>query len=189
VAKVVRTVFSISRLLLAAAVAVQICPAFAQAPSGSNTFKNPLRPSGADPWVIQWNGFYYYMNTTGANLTIWQTKDMTDLAHARKKVVWTPESGEPYSHELWAPELHRLGNKWYIYFAADAGHNSSHRIFVVENRSVDPLDGSWKFKGKAHIFVPGHNGFFTSPDGKEDWIIYHAYSYPHIPVAEILLTW
>jgi hypothetical protein len=24
------------------------------------------------------------------------------------------------------------------------------------------------------VFGPGHNGFFTSPDGTEDWIVYHA---------------
>ena len=28
-------------------------------------------------------------------------------------------------------------------------------------------------------FGPGHNGFFKSPDGKEDWIIYHARSLPN----------
>lgn len=26
----------------------------------------------------------------------------------------------------------------------------------------------------ANVFGPGHNGFFKSPDGKEDWIVYHA---------------
>ncbi len=26
----------------------------------------------------------------------------------------------------------------------------------------------------GNVFGPGHNGFFKSPDGKEDWIIYHA---------------
>jgi GH43 family beta-xylosidase len=26
----------------------------------------------------------------------------------------------------------------------------------------------------AGAFGPGHNGFFKSPDGKQDWIIYHA---------------
>jgi GH43 family beta-xylosidase len=26
----------------------------------------------------------------------------------------------------------------------------------------------------ARAFGPGHNAFFKSPDGKEDWIIYHA---------------
>ena len=24
------------------------------------------------------------------------------------------------------------------------------------------------------VFGPGHNGFFKSPDGTEDWIVYHA---------------
>jgi hypothetical protein len=24
------------------------------------------------------------------------------------------------------------------------------------------------------VFGPGHNGFFRSPDGTEDWIVYHA---------------
>jgi GH43 family beta-xylosidase len=26
----------------------------------------------------------------------------------------------------------------------------------------------------AGVFGPGHHGFFKSPDGKEDWIVYHA---------------
>jgi GH43 family beta-xylosidase len=24
------------------------------------------------------------------------------------------------------------------------------------------------------VYAPGHNGFFKSPDGTEDWIVYHA---------------
>jgi GH43 family beta-xylosidase len=27
---------------------------------------------------------------------------------------------------------------------------------------------------EGHVFGPGHNSFFKSPDGTEDWIIYHA---------------
>ncbi len=27
---------------------------------------------------------------------------------------------------------------------------------------------------ESKAFGPGHNGFFKSADGKEDWIIYHA---------------
>ena len=26
------------------------------------------------------------------------------------------------------------------------------------------------------VFAPGHNSFFKSPDGNEDWILYHANS-------------
>jgi len=117
--------------------------------SQSNTFHNPLLPSGADPWVTSYGGFYYYMNTTGKNLTIWKTRDITDLANAEKKVVWTPPSTGPYSRGIWAPELHRLDGKWYIYFAADPGNNEAHRVYVVENASADPLQGTWNFKGKV----------------------------------------
>ena len=110
---------------------------------------NPLLPSGADPWVTQRGGFYYYMNTTGSSLTIWKTRNMADLATAEKKVVWRPPATGPYSRDIWAPELHFLRGKWYIYFAADAGTNASHRLWVLENDAGDPLSGEWRMKGKV----------------------------------------
>ncbi len=114
-----------------------------------STFTNPLLDSGPDPWVVWWKGFYYYSNSTGGNLTLRKTPDITDLRHAEKKVVWAPEAGHAWSKDLWAPELHRWGKKWYIYFAADAGENASHRIYAVENSSDDPTRGTWTFKGKV----------------------------------------
>jgi len=113
------------------------------------TLVNPLLPSGPDPWVIWHDGFYYYMNTTGRNLKIWKTRSMADLATAENKVVWTPPVSGPNSRDVWAPELHYLRGKWYIYFAADAGTNASHRIWVLENASQDPLAGEWHLKGKV----------------------------------------
>jgi GH43 family beta-xylosidase len=116
---------------------------------GTKTFHNPLLPSGPDPWVIADSGFYYYMNSMGTNLTIWKTREITDLAHAEKKTVWTAPASGAYSKDIWAPELHRFDGKWYIYFAADAGANESHRIFAIENGNADPLQGDWVFKGKV----------------------------------------
>lgn len=118
------------------------------APSEQNTFVNPLLPAGADPWVTYRDGYYYYMNTMGTNLTIWKTHDITDLKNAERKTVWTPPVGGPYSHDIWAPELHYLQGKWYIYFAADAGSNQTHRVWVLENASSDPLTGAWTMKGQ-----------------------------------------
>lgn len=112
------------------------------------TFTNPLLPSGPDPWCIQKGGYYYYTNTTGRNITIWKTKNIANLATAEKKIVWTPPAKGIYSKEIWAPEIHFLHNKWYIYFAADSGQNVDHRLFVLENKSADPLEGEWKMKGK-----------------------------------------
>ncbi len=112
-------------------------------------FTNPLLPSGPDPWAVYHDGFYYYTETTGNNLTLWKTRDITDLRQAEKKVVWTPPADGPYSHEIWAPELHYLHGAWYLYFAADAGTNDSHRIFVLQNTNRDPLTGTWTMKGRV----------------------------------------
>ncbi|HEX3797745.1 MAG TPA: glycoside hydrolase family 43 protein [Verrucomicrobiae bacterium] len=117
-------------------------------PLSPRTFTNPVLPTGPDPWVAQKDGFYYYMNTTGNNLTVWKTRSIPDLVHARKKVVWTPPASGPYSKDIWAPEIHFLDGKWYIYFAADSLDNHSHRVWILENPSRDPLQGSWTMKGK-----------------------------------------
>ena len=122
--------------------------AVALAFAAAATLTNPLLPSGPDPWVIQHGEFYYYMNSTGANLTIWKTRSIADLKSAEHRVVWTPPASGPYSHEIWAPELHWINNRWYIYFAADTGTNQTHRVWVAENASADPLEGTWTVKGK-----------------------------------------
>jgi GH43 family beta-xylosidase len=125
---------------------------FVAAALAADTFTNPLLHTGPDPWVVQWKGFYYYSNSTGKNLTLRKTADITNLRDAQTKAVWTPEPGHPWSSDLWAPELHRWGNKWYIYFAADPtpGDNASHRIYVVENDNDDPIDGVWTLRGQVN---------------------------------------
>jgi GH43 family beta-xylosidase len=119
------------------------------AESAAKTFTNPLLATGPDPWVEYKDGVYYYMNTTGTDLTLWRTRNIADLGTAEKKVLWQPPAAGPYSHELWAPEIHFLSGKWYIYFAADGGNNQSHRIWVIENSSADPFQGEWTLKGKV----------------------------------------
>ena len=116
--------------------------------AGSQTFTNPLLPAGADPWVIQKDGFYYYTHTLGNKLVIWKTKNIAEIDRAVFKTVWVPPDNTLYSKQIWAPELHFLKGKWYMYFAADDGKNENHRLYVIENSSPDPLQGDWIFKGQ-----------------------------------------
>jgi GH43 family beta-xylosidase len=124
----------------------------------TETFTNPLLPAGADPFSFYKEGYYYYTHTTGKNITLWKTNSIANLKTAEKKIIFTPPAKGPYSKELWAPEIHFIQNKWYIYFAADSGNNNQHRLFVLENSSPDPLQGEWSMKGKL-----------TTPDDK--WAI------------------
>src|SRR3982751_4627523 len=112
------------------------------------TFTNPLLPSGADPWSIYKNRYYYYTHTLGNRLMIWKTKSIATLGTAKKKLVFQPPAGQSYSKQLWAPEIHFIRDKWYIYFAADDGKNENHRLYVLENSSKDPMKGEWKLKGR-----------------------------------------
>ncbi|WP_409291523.1 family 43 glycosylhydrolase [Peribacillus sp. SCS-37] len=132
-------------------------------PAVQKTFKNPVIGDGADPWVIQHSdGFYYYTQTTGGNITIWKTKDLTKLSSAEKKTVWTPEKDAPNREHLWAPELHFIEGKWYIYYAASDGDMGKQRMYVLESDTDNPM-------GSYHHPEGTNFGKITDPSDK--WAI------------------
>ncbi|MGN6270282.1 MAG: glycoside hydrolase family 43 protein [Sphingomonas sp.] len=143
-----------------------------------DTFTNPLLPSGPDPWVTQQDGVYYYTNTLGNRIALWRTTDITNLVHAEKRTVWTPPATGPNARSIWAPELHRLNGKWYIYYSATASgfDDDRHRgVFVLENDSPDPLRGKWIDRGRVNTTHAGIDGTVFVHHGA----IYFAYS-PYI---------
>ncbi|MFA7287981.1 MAG: GH92 family glycosyl hydrolase [Melioribacteraceae bacterium] len=107
---------------------------------------NPISPKGADPWVIQHDGFYYYCYSNDSTICINSSKKLEDAVQQSGKEVWMPEAGKPYSKEIWAPELHFVNDKWYIYFAADDGKNENHKMFVLESATDNPK-GDYVLKG------------------------------------------
>lgn len=48
------------------------------------------------------------------------------------------------------------------------------------SKSAQPV---FQSDSARHAYGTGHNGFFTSPDGKQNWIIYHANPEPHLGCA------
>jgi len=117
----------------------------------SRTFSNPLLSSGPDPWVFQKDGWYYVTHTTGKNLRLYRTRRMSDLKNAEWKTVWTPPDSGMNSKQIWAPEIHFLNGRWYFYYAADDGLNENHRMWVLENPSQDPFEGTWADRGELEL--------------------------------------
>jgi GH43 family beta-xylosidase len=115
-------------------------------PKIEKTFTNPIIDNGADPWVTSKDGTYYYTHTTGNSIRVWKSSTLTGLADAEYKDVWFPPTDGPNTSNIWAPELHFIAGKWYIYYAADNGQNENHRMFVLESESDDPL-GAYVDKG------------------------------------------
>jgi GH43 family beta-xylosidase len=112
------------------------------------TFSNPLLSSGPDPWVLQKDQVYYYTHTLGNRIGLARTAALSQLSKHPLTILWTPPATGPYSRNIWAPELHYLAGKWYIYFAADDDQDIHHRMYVLENAAADPLTGTWELKGK-----------------------------------------
>ncbi|UYY58743.1 family 43 glycosylhydrolase [Sphingomonas sp. S2-65] len=142
-----------------------------------NRFTNPLLDSGADPWIVRAGDTYYYMHTLGDRLAIRATRDLTRLAQAEETVIWRPAATGPNARSIWAPELHRIGGKWYLYYtAADAQHDDdAHRgIFVLENASADPRQGKWIDRGRVNTRYTGIDGTTFAYRGKR-YFVYSPY--------------
>lgn len=159
----------------------------------AETFTNPLLPSGPDPWVTYRNGFYYYTNTLGDRIALWRTRDITRLRSATQKVVWRAPAAGPDSASIWAPELHWIRGRWYLYFAAsDRDHDDdAHRhVFVLENAAEDPLQGRWTERGMLHTRYSGIDPTEFS-DGGRLYFVYSAYvgSHSDLVIARMLNPW
>ncbi|MBT1711778.1 glycoside hydrolase family 43 protein [Fulvivirgaceae bacterium PWU5] len=161
--------------------------------SAQQTFTNPILPSGADPWAIYHEGYYYYTHTLGNRLALWKTKDLTALKDITPKTIWTPPSSGPNSKAIWAPELHRLDNKWYIYYTATDKANdgdANRYVFVLENTSSDPLQGTWVDKGKVNTEHSGLDGSVFEHRGTR-YFLYSAYVGPQsvLVIAKMKNPW
>lgn len=117
---------------------------FAPAPA---TLSNPIIGSGADPWVIQWKDEYIYVWSDGGRIWGSRSPRLQDIGNAPAIPLYTPPAGTMYSQQVWAPELHRLDDKWYLYFAASDGNNATHRMYAATRTLDDPL-GAFSFVGK-----------------------------------------
>ncbi len=113
---------------------------------------NPLILQRADPHITKHSdGYYYYMGTVPAfdRLELRRAPTIGGLRTAAPKVVWTKHDTGIMGNNIWAPEIHFLDGKWYIYFAAGDAEDEWHiRIYVLENASPNPLEGEWTELGR-----------------------------------------
>jgi GH43 family beta-xylosidase len=100
-------------------------------------FTNPVAARGADPWILRWGGEYLYCRCRRGSIRVSRSPLLHEVCRDPGRVVFTPQRDRPYSCDLWAPELHRIEDRFYIYVAADDGHNRNHRMYVLEG-GADP---------------------------------------------------
>ncbi len=115
-------------------------------------YNKPFIEQRADPYVLKHtDGKYYFTASVPAydRIVLRCADSLTGLASAEEKTVWIKHESGEMSRHIWAPELHFLFGKWYIYFAAGEQDNMwKIRPFVLECRGLDPMKDEWVEKGK-----------------------------------------
>jgi GH43 family beta-xylosidase len=111
-------------------------------------FTNPvMKPESPDPYVCFKDGYYYFCVTTGNDVTIHKSDRLENVAQALGIIVWRTDLN--IKSDIWAPEIHYLNGKWYIYASGNpkGGLNLSPQyMFVLEGNTQD-AQGSYTYKG------------------------------------------
>lgn len=131
-------------------------------------FNNPIfKGDYPDPSILRDGNDYYVVHSSFEyypGLLIWHSKDL---------ISWTPVTAalHKYLGSVWAPDLVKYKNKYYIYFPAN------NNIYVV---TADSINGKWSDPVSLHIneIDPGH-----VVDKKGNRYLYFA-SGGYIPLSE-----
>lgn len=104
-------------------------------------------PQRADPYVYHHtDGDYYFTASLPEydGIALRRASSLVALAEAEEVRIWNKHESGPMSEHVWAPELHYINGKWYIYFAAGQKEDVwCIRPYVLECQGDDPLVDEW----------------------------------------------
>ena len=105
----------------------------------------------ADPYVYKHTDGTYYFTASLPDydgIALRKADKLFDLKDAPEKMIWKKHDKGIMSFHVWAPELHFIFGKWYIYFAAgDVDDIWAIRPYVLECQGDDPFNDEWIEKG------------------------------------------
>ncbi len=159
-------------------------------PLGPYQYKGRLFDPANDQYAI--DGSVFQHPGDGQWYFLWAAHPGHVIHIARMANPWTlatngvvlPASGFGCQEVREGPAvLKRNGKLFLTYSACDTGKPDYKIGMLMADDTSDVLDpNSWRQypepvferNDSAGVFGPGHHGFFRSPDGMEDWIVYHA---------------
>lgn len=162
-------------------------------PMGPYTYKARLHDPTLDTWmidgsVLELNGSLYFLFSAFAggiqSLFIAPMSDPWTISGARTLIAWPEHPWEiqgGFVNE--GPVALQHDGETFIVYSASACSGPDYKLGILTYTGGDPLSvDSWvknpdpvfQRSDEKEVFGPGHNGFFKSPDGTEDWIVYHA---------------
>lgn len=122
-----------------------------------DAYPNPFISERADPYVIKHGGKYYFTASYPAfgsvekgydRIILRESETLLGLADAEEKTIWKAHEKGIMARHIWAPEIHFIGGKWYIFFAAGENPeiwNIRPYVLVCDG---DPMKDGWTELGK-----------------------------------------
>lgn len=105
-------------------------------------YNKPFILQRADPYVYRHvDGSYYFTASVPEydRIILRRADSLMGLKSAEEVTVWKCHESGPMSMHIWAPELHFLEGKWYLYFAAGEREDKwKIRPYVLECEGADP---------------------------------------------------
>lgn len=143
-------------------------------------FNEPWILQRADPYVYEKDGWYYFTASVPAydSIVLRRAKKLADLPQAEEVVIWKKHESGPMSKHIWAPELHYLEGKWYIYFAGGEEEDIwKIRPYVLECQGQDHWQmHGWK-KAKCSVQM-----------GMNSRLKHSLWTQPYLRMPEIITT-
>ncbi len=115
----------------------------------------------ADPYITLGADGYYYFTASYPmyggrdkdgydRVVLRRSKTIEGLKDAEEKVIWDESESKTAHRFIWAPEMHYIGGKWYVYCAASGSARNTWDIncYVLMCTGDDPYNDKWVEKGK-----------------------------------------
>ncbi|KAL2194644.1 glycosyl hydrolase [Corynascus similis CBS 632.67] len=120
------------------------------AASPAVSYTNTLIEQRADPHISKHTDGWYYFTATVPEfdrIVLRRAQTIQALQDAAETTIWRRKSSGVGSGQVWAPELHFIDGKWYIYVALGVSNEWRIRASVLEGTGDNPLTASWVEKG------------------------------------------
>jgi len=162
-------------------------------PLGPYTYKARIFDPGADAWaidgsILQLADRLYFLYSAwegdNQNLYIAPMQNPWTLSGARVRLSSPSFDWERITANVnEGPVVLQHADHTFVVYSASACWGPDYQLGMLTLTGSNPLDPkAWQKSSKPVFaradknasFGPGHNGFFKSPDGSEDWIVYHA---------------
>lgn len=116
------------------------------------SYTNSLAERRADGQIYKHTDGYYYFTATAPEydrIILRRATTIQGLATAPETVIWTKHATGEMGAHIWAPEIHFIDGKWYVYFAAGRADDIwKIRMYALESSAANPMTGSWGEKGR-----------------------------------------